>query len=88
MAHWHVTEERPVRELGTLDHERCAALHSLIVERGWTKRGFELHQLDNRTWWECHGGDAALASISARVESSVVSFLEAVWHGYSMDTAE
>lgn len=88
MAHWRVTEKQPVRELGTLDHERCAALHNLIVERGWTQRGFEVHQLDKRTWWDCHGGDAALASISARLDSSVVSFLKAVWHGYSMHTAE
>lgn len=88
MAQWRITKGHLVRELGSLDHERCAALHNLIVERGWTQQGFELHQLDKRTWWECYGGDAALASISARLDPFVVSFLQAAWHGYSMDTAE
>jgi hypothetical protein len=77
-----------VKEPGSIDHQRCAALHNSIVERGWTQRGFELHRLDKRTWWDCYGGDAALASIAVRLEPSIVSFLQAAWHGFSMSTAE
>jgi hypothetical protein len=57
MAQCRLAKEYPVRELGSLDHERCVVLHNLIVERGWTQRGFELHQLDKRTagvlWRRC-----------------------------------
>lgn len=50
MAEWRITAERPVRELETLDHERCAALHNHIVELGWTQLGLRLAALDKRTW--------------------------------------
>lgn len=88
MAEWRVTEERPVRKLETLDHERCTALHNLIVELGWTQRGLKLNDLDKRTWWQCYESDAALASISARLHPSVVSFLKAAWHGFALDGSE
>ncbi|CAD0096051.1 unnamed protein product [Aureobasidium mustum] len=88
MAEWRITDEQPVRELETLDHERCAALHNQIVELGWTQRGLALDKLDKRTWWQCYGGDAALASISARLDCSVISFLQAAWHGFAMDSSE
>lgn len=88
MAEWRVTKERPVRELETLDHERCAALHNLIVELGWTQRGLKLNDLDKRTWWQCYEGDAALATISGRLHPSVVSFLKVAWHGFALDDSE
>jgi hypothetical protein len=87
MAEWRISEENPVRELEGLDYERCAALHNYIVELGWTQRGLTLDTLDKRTWWECHGGDAALTSVSNRLEAAVISFLKLAWHGFSMETA-
>lgn len=87
MAEWRVSDEAPLREIEGLDHERCAALHNYIVELGWTQRGLPLDQLDKRTWWECYGGDAALAETTARLNSPVVSFLKAAWHGFAMDGA-
>ncbi|KAH8710042.1 hypothetical protein GQ44DRAFT_714715 [Phaeosphaeriaceae sp. PMI808] len=87
MAEWRITEKQPVKELEGLDHERCAALHNYIIELGWTQRGLLLGTLDKRTWWECYGGDAALVSVSDRLNASVVSFLKSAWHGFSMETA-
>ncbi|EEA26446.1 hypothetical protein TMatcc_005283 [Talaromyces marneffei ATCC 18224] len=85
MSQWRVTEEHPLREVGGLDHERCAALHNLIVERGWTTSGRSLGDLDTRTWWECYGGDAALLDSphAAKLSPSVVAFLKTAWHGYA-----
>jgi hypothetical protein len=85
MAEWRISAEQPVRYLEVLDYERCAALHNHIIELSWIQRGLTLDALDNRTWWECYGGDAALKSISDRLEASVVSFLKLAWHGFSMD---
>jgi hypothetical protein len=87
MAEWRISDENPLRELDGLDYERCAALHNHIVELGWTQRGLALDTLDKRTWWECYGGDAALASTTERLDTSVVSFLKAAWHGYALDLA-
>lgn len=85
MAEWRIAEERPVRELDTLNYERCAALHNLIVELGWTQRGLKLNK---RTWWQCYKGGAALASIFSRLHPSVVSFLGAAWHGFALSYSE
>jgi hypothetical protein len=79
MAEWRISDETPLRELNGLDHERCAALHNYIVELGWIQRGLALDTLDKRTWWECYGGDAALASTTERMDTSVVAFLKAAW---------
>ncbi|KAF1364841.1 hypothetical protein EJ07DRAFT_161817 [Lizonia empirigonia] len=87
MAEWRISDETPLRELYGLDHERCAALHNYIVELGWTQRGLALDTLDKRTWWECYGGDTALASTTERLDASVVSFLKVVWHGFATDPA-
>lgn len=87
MAEWRISDENPLRELDVLDHERCAALHNYILELGWTQRGLTLDTLDKRTWWECYGGDAALAKTAERLDASVVSFLKAAWHGYAMEQA-
>lgn len=87
MPEWRIRDEQPVRELEGLDHERCAALHNYIVELGWTQRGLALDTLDRQTWWECYGSDAALTSVSDRLDASVVSFLNAAWHGFAMETA-
>ena len=87
MAEWRISDETPLRELDVLDHERCAALHNYILELGWTQRGLTLDTLDKRTWWECYGGDAALASTAEPLDASVVSFLKAAWHGYAMKPA-
>lgn len=87
MAEWRISDEVPLRELDGLDHERCATLHNYIVELGWTQRGLALDTLDRRTWWQCYGGDAALASTAERLNPSVVSFLKAAWQGFAMDSA-
>ncbi|CAN9081552.1 unnamed protein product [Alternaria sp. RS040] len=85
MAEWRISDECPLRELGGLDHERCAALYNYVVELGWVQRGLVLDSLDRRTWWECYGGDAVLAGVSDRLDATVVSFLKAAWHGYVME---
>lgn len=85
MSEWRISEDRPLRELGGLDYERCAALHNYIVELGWTQRGLAMDTLDKRTWWECYGGDTALVSITERLGVPVVSFLKAAWHGFAME---
>jgi hypothetical protein len=87
MAEWRISDEAPLREVDGLDHERCAALHNHIVELGWTQRGLALDTLDKRTWWQCYGGDVALASTLERLDANVVSFLKAAWHGFAMDPA-
>lgn len=84
MSQWRVTADHSVREMEGLDHERCAALHNLIIERGWTASGRSLNHLDRRSWWECHGGDAQLSPHAAKLSPSVVAFLKAAWHGYRM----
>ncbi|KAG9185087.1 hypothetical protein G6011_03034 [Alternaria panax] len=85
MAEWRISDECPLREFEGLDHERCAALHNYIVELGWVQRGLALDTLDKRTWWECYGGDAVLASVLDRLDATVVSFLKAAWHGFAME---
>jgi hypothetical protein len=86
MAERRIRDEQPIRELEGLDYERCAAVHNHIIELGWTQRGFALDTLDKRTWWDCYGGDAALASFSNRLDASVVSFLNVAWHVFAMGT--
>ncbi|UKZ75809.1 hypothetical protein TrVFT333_003503 [Trichoderma virens FT-333] len=82
MSQWRVTAEHPLREVEGLDHERCAALHNLIIERGWTASGRSLTDLDRRSWWECYGGDAKLLPHAAKLSPSIIAFLKAAWHGY------
>ncbi|PTB72909.1 hypothetical protein M440DRAFT_1384314 [Trichoderma longibrachiatum ATCC 18648] len=84
MSQWRVTAEQPLRDVEGLDHQRCAALHNLIIERGWTASGRSLSDLDRRSWWECHGGDAQLSSHAAKLSPSLVAFLQAAWHGYAI----
>jgi len=79
-----MSDNHLLRGLNGLEGERCAALHNYIVELGWTQRGFALSTLDKRTWWECYGGDAALANVSDRLDASIIFFLKATWHGYSI----
>jgi hypothetical protein len=87
MAEWRITEENPIRDdLHGFDFERCAALHNLIVERGWTQRGLDPAQLDRTIWWECYGGDSTLLEVADRLEESLISFLKLVWHGFSTTT--
>ncbi|TFB00797.1 hypothetical protein CCMA1212_007238 [Trichoderma ghanense] len=84
MSQWRVTAEQPLRDVEGLDHERCAALHNLIIERGWTASGRSLSDLDRRSWWECYGGDAQLSPHAAKLSPSLIAFLQAAWHGYAL----
>ncbi|EGR46640.1 uncharacterized protein TRIREDRAFT_109760 [Trichoderma reesei QM6a] len=84
MSQWRVTAEQPLRDIEGLDHERCAALHNLIIEQGWTASGRSLSHLDRRSWWECYGGDAQLLPHAAKLSPSLIAFLQAAWHGYAM----
>lgn len=83
MAQWRVTAVQPLRDVDGIDHERCAALHNLIVEKGWTASGRNLSDLDRRTWWECYGGVAELRPHAAKLCPSIIAFLKAAWHGYA-----
>ncbi|KAF1817963.1 uncharacterized protein K489DRAFT_385356 [Dissoconium aciculare CBS 342.82] len=86
MTEWRITEQNPVREdIEGLDFERCAALHNLIAERGWSQRGKDPNHLDRTTWWECYGGESSLESYARRLDESVVSFLKLAWSGFSRD---
>jgi len=87
MSEWRVTTATPLRDVDGLDHERCAALHNLIVERGWAGCGRDLALLDRSTWWECFGGDEGLGEHAAKLEPSVVEFLKSAWHGFAHDRA-
>ncbi|KAH0495710.1 hypothetical protein TgHK011_009243 [Trichoderma gracile] len=84
MSQWRVTAEQPPRDIDGLDNERCAALHNLIIERGWTASGRSPSDLDRRSWWECYGDDAQLSPHAAKISPSLVAFLQAAWHGYAM----
>ncbi|KZZ92173.1 hypothetical protein AAL_06383 [Moelleriella libera RCEF 2490] len=84
MSQWRVSAGQPVREVQGLDHERCAALHNLIVERGWAASGRSLSDLDRRTWWECHGGGSELSPQAAKLSSSVIAFLQTAQHGHAL----
>lgn len=86
MIERRVRDEYPTRELEGLDYERGAAVHNHIIELGWTQRVLALETLDKRTWWDCYGGDAALASVFNRLDASVVSFLNVAWHLFAMGT--
>lgn len=87
MSRWRVTAEHPLRQVEELDHERCAALHNLIIERGWTVSGRSLSDLDRRSWWDCYGGDVELSPHAAKLSPSMIAFLKTAWHGY-MITAQ
>jgi hypothetical protein len=88
MAEHRITEENPVRwDSDGLDFERCAALHNLIVERGWVQRGSDPALLNRTTWWECFGGDGALAEVAVKLDDTVISFLKLAWHGFTRDTS-
>jgi hypothetical protein len=74
---WRINAENPLREgLNGIDYERCAALHNLIVEYGWTSAGNWLADLDRTTWWESYGGDSALSEHAHKLDESVIAFLK------------
>lgn len=76
--------DHPMRYIGGLNYQLCAALHNRIIALGWIKRGFTLNSLDKRSWWNYYGGNAVLASLSIRLHASIVLFLKAAWHGFEM----
>ncbi|KAL6871873.1 hypothetical protein J3F83DRAFT_732919 [Trichoderma novae-zelandiae] len=86
MSQWRVTAAHPLRDVDGLHHQRCAALHNLIIERAWTASGRSPSHLDRRSWWACYGGDAhmQLSPHAAKLSPSVVAFLQAAWHGYAI----
>ncbi|RMZ85694.1 hypothetical protein DV736_g6557, partial [Chaetothyriales sp. CBS 134916] len=79
MTDWRITVQNPVRQIDGLDHERCAALHNLILEHGWQQSGRELDDLDRRTWWDLHEASVDPAIIN----DDVISFLKVAQEGYA-----
>lgn len=83
MAESRITEQNPVRNIDGLDYERCAALHNLIVARGWQGSGRSLPALDCRTWWDLHASGTPTAPPSLTfLSQDVVAFLKIAQAGH------
>ncbi|KAL2860035.1 hypothetical protein BJX68DRAFT_224198 [Aspergillus pseudodeflectus] len=74
-AEHRITESNPIRHLGHMDYERCAALHNELLFRGWTGAGNEWIQPP--TWWEYYSPPDALAS---RLHPSLIEFLKRAYN--------
>jgi hypothetical protein len=77
---WRVTPENPIREVDGMDWERCAALHNLIVQLGWTGVGNSEAEMPRRTWWQARITDESLEEEwSRRFSPSLKLFLQAAY---------
>ncbi|CZR61822.1 uncharacterized protein PAC_11719 [Phialocephala subalpina] len=77
---WRVTEEHPVREMDSMDWERCAALHNLIIHLGWTGSGKDASEMPRQTWWQAKiTSDYLEEEWSRRLSPSLSMFLRAAF---------
>jgi hypothetical protein len=72
--YWQVTHDNPIRYHDRLDHERCAALHNELVQRGWIGSGRSLDQLETVNWFQYYGQDAE--DSQRLLSKDLVAFLE------------
>lgn len=72
--YWQVTHDNPIRYHDRLDHERCAALHNELVQRGWIGSGRSLDQLETVNWFQYDGQDAE--DSQRLLSKDLVAFLE------------
>jgi hypothetical protein len=72
---WRVTPEHPIREVDGMDWERCASLHNLITQLGWTGLGNSETEMPRRTWWQAN---ITNEYSRRRVDETFVTIAEAV----------
>lgn len=68
------------------DSERCAALHNLIIERGWKDSRHAPNDLRPKTWWDEYGH--TLDSAAEKFHPSVMEFLKSAWSSWNAQGAQ
>lgn len=77
---WRVTSENSIREVDGMDWERCASLHNLIIELGWTGLGNSETEMPRITWWQANiTNDILEEEWSRRLSRSLKLFLQAAF---------
>jgi len=77
---WRVTPEDPVREVDGMDWDRCACLHNLITQLGWTGLGTSEIEMPKITWWQANITNESLdAEWSRRLSLSLKQFLQTAY---------
>lgn len=77
---WRVTPENSIREVDGMDWERCACLHNLIIQLGWTGLGNPETEMPRRSWWQTNITNEALEEEwSRRLSPSLKLFLQAAY---------
>jgi hypothetical protein len=77
---WRVTSENSIREVDGMDWERCASLHNLIIELGWTGLGNSETEMPRITWWQANiTNDILKEEWSRRLSPSLKLFLQAAF---------
>lgn len=77
---WRVTLENPIREVDGTDWERCASLHNLITQLGWTGLGNTETEMPRSTWWQVNITNESLEEEwSRRLSPSLKLFLQAAY---------
>ncbi|KAF7518591.1 hypothetical protein G7054_g13402 [Neopestalotiopsis clavispora] len=76
LTSWRVTPDNPVRYAGSLDVERCAALHNEILWYGWNKSGGRPEDFPGVNWHEHHRGDDGAADARKRLSAPLAAFLD------------
>ncbi|ETS74764.1 hypothetical protein PFICI_13248 [Pestalotiopsis fici W106-1] len=75
LTSWRVTPDNPVRYTGSLDVERCAALHNEILWHGWNKSGGRPEDFPGVNWYEQYRDDGAGDS-RKRFSAPLAAFLD------------
>ncbi|KAK1146012.1 hypothetical protein N8T08_003660 [Aspergillus melleus] len=72
-----ITESSPIRDLGpgTMDYERCAALHNELLTRAVKGQGGQMPSKPP-TWWEARGPSEEVAN---SLHPSLIEFLKRAW---------
>jgi hypothetical protein len=77
---WRVTPDNSIREVDGMDWERCASLHNLIIQLGWTGLGKSETEMPRITWWQANITNESLEEKwSRRLSPSLKLFLQAAY---------
>jgi hypothetical protein len=77
---WRVTPDNPIREVDGMDWERCASLHNLITQLGWTGLGNPEAEMPRRTWWQSSITNESLEEEwSGRLSASLKLFFQTAY---------
>ena len=79
-----VSHDKPARDAGDLDYERCAALHNAIVKHGWTASGRSLDNLPLTTCWQAN--EEGWEEDADRLHPSLIEFLKRAYNTELPDT--